>query len=72
MYVSGWKALMRKLFEMSQDVTELIKIVRQSLENSWATFYPLKRDFKKKDVFNEFGVVKSVPVNKEEILNEVF
>ena len=61
MYVSGWKALIKKLKELSQDASEQYKIVRQSLENSWATFYPLKKNYKGQDkrVFSEYGKVKT-------------
>ena len=74
MYVSGWKALLRKLFGMSDDTSTLVKIVSQSLENSWATFYPLKNNkyMQNKDVFNEFGKVTAIRSKKENISNVQF
>ena len=62
MFVSGWKALISKLFELSQDANEQYAIVKQSLENSWATFYPLKKNNYKtnkqnQSVFSEYGKV---------------
>ena len=75
MYVSGWKALLRKLFEMSEDISTLVKIVSQSLEHSWATFYPLKTYNKSKgqdqSVFSEYGIVQTRYSN-EEVVNEQF
>lgn len=72
MYVSGWKALIRKLFELSQNASEQCKIVRQSLENSWATFYPLKNNYKVQDknVFSEYGKVK-IGSNENEVITNV-
>ena len=64
MYVSGWKSMLNKLFTLSSDVSVQIKIVRQSLENSWATFYELK-EYKNRArgqdprVFSEYGIVKT-------------
>lgn len=77
MYVSGWKALIKKLQELSQDVSEQYKIVRQSLENSWATFYPLKSNNYNKgtqnpNVFSEYGQVKAERRSDEVIVNERF
>ena len=76
MYVSGWKALVKKLCELSQDAGERYKIVRQSLENSWATFYPLKQYSKKtgqdKSVFSEYGTVKTGNSGKGVLANVQF
>lgn len=71
MYVSGWKVLLRKLKELSQNANEQYQIVRQSLENSWATFYPLKKNYKGQDksVFSEYGKVKSE--KKDEVVVNV-
>ena len=74
MYVSGWKALLRKLFELSQDANEQYAIVKQSLENSWATFYPLKKNNYKtntqnKSVFSEYGKVHTGQNTNEVIVN---
>lgn len=77
MYVSGWKALIKKLQELSQDVSEQYKIVRQSLENSWATFYPLKTNnynngIQNQNVFSEYGQVKAERRSDEVIVNVQF
>lgn len=75
MYVSGWKALIRKLKELSQNANEQYQIVQQSLEHSWATFYPLKSNYNKRgaqdpSVFSEFGKVKS-DIRKDEVIVNV-
>lgn len=76
MYVAGWKSLLRKLKEMSDDVQELIKIVRQSLEHSWAAFYPVKSYTNKQqpgiDKFGECGQVKSVRSKESDRSNVYF
>lgn len=77
MYVSGWKALIRKLKELSSNTNEQYEIVRQSLENSWATFYPLKSNYKRigeqdQSVFSEYGKVKSEHRENEVVLNVSF
>lgn len=75
MYVSGWKALIDKLQSLSPNASEQCRIVRQSLENSWATFYPLKNNNYKRGqqdqrVFSEFGKVKS-DIRKDEVIVNV-
>ena len=77
MYVSGWKALIRKLQELSPKINEQYEIVRQSLENSWATFYPIKNNNYRKgeqnqSVFSEYGQVKAERRDDEVIVNVQF
>lgn len=64
LYVSQWKALLRKLLTMDNSIDNLIKIVNQSLENGWLSFYELKdnKTYNRKttqDKLGEYGKVKA-------------
>jgi hypothetical protein len=71
-YANQWKSLVEKLLEMTDSNAERIKIVKQSLEFGWASFYELKTQStyhkgnfttvngvrQNQDVFSEYGKVK--------------
>ena len=78
LYANQWKSLVEKLLDMSDNNEERIKIVKQSIETGWASFYPLKKNYTKSDkygkagVFNEYDTVKTVRDREEDITNERF
>ena len=86
MYVNQWKSLIEKLLDMSDSNAERIKIVKQSLECGWASFYELKTQstYRKgnfttvngvrqnQDVFSEYGKVKSVREQEDNLADEQF
>lgn len=78
LFIPKWRCLLNDLTTLADNDEDRLKIVRQSIEKGWLSFYELKQNKGQyggkygKDKFNEFGVVKSVTVNEEDITDEAF
>ena len=70
----SFESSLKKLGELSTDLDEQIKIIQQSIDRSYPTFYPLNKSYNKRgvqdpSVFSEFGQVKSEIREDEVVLN---
>lgn len=69
-YANQWKGLLNKLDELADknDYETKIKIVQQSIEKGYASFYPIATTtYKKKDVFSQGSGLKSDQMNEQEL-----
>ena len=68
----GFEGMLKRLKRTSSDKEEQLAIIQQAIDRNYPTFYPLSKYTKQnKDVFSEYGKVKSVHKD-EEIVNVSF
>lgn len=75
-FADGWQRLLNTLKDMTDDNTERIKIVEQSIDNGWGKFVRLKKynqnNGQDKSVFSEYGKVITGNSGKGVIANVSF
>ena len=68
----GFEGMLKRLKRTSSDKQEQLAIIQQAIDRNYPTFYPLSKHTKQnKDVFSEYGKVKSIHKD-EEIVNVSF
>lgn len=70
---SGFEGMIKKLLRLSDNSTERLAIIQQSIDRNYPTFYPLKQSNYKgqdKNVFSEYGKVK-IGSNENEVITNV-
>lgn len=75
--VSQWKGILNKLKELEKSGEDVMKVVGQSIEKGYASFYPVSSSNKynkpqNKEVFSEYGTVSCERSDEEGMSNVEF
>ena len=68
--VNQWIGILKRLDAIvAEDTTQKhTDIINQSIQRGWATFFPVKSNYKKKEVFSEYGQVNCDKADEEDIM----